>query len=666
MITKHRYGTPIETDAVVLALEASPLTTSLFSVDTTEGFKLQALLEDKDIVYGLGEANRGINKRGFFYTSYCADDPCHTEEKNSLYGAHNFLLVDGHTPYGLFFDYPGKITFDIGFGNASHLVVYANEANLTLYMITGDNAYDIVKQFRQLIGPSYLAPFWAFGYQQSRWGYQSQEDIVAIADGYQNNNLPLDAIYMDIDYMDNYKDFTVDEVKFPNFPSFVKQMSARGLHLVPIIDAGVKIEEGYSIYEEGLKQGYFCTDEDGKPFVAGVWPGDTHFPDVLNPEARAWFGAQYKVLTDAGIEGFWNDMNEPAIFYSKQGLDAALETINELKDQELTLSNFWRLKDALNSLSNNEEDHRRFYHKINGSLVRHDKVHNLYGFNMTRAASEAFDTLTPNHRTLLFSRSSYIGMHRYGGIWTGDNHSWWSHLLLNIKMMPSLNMCGFLYSGADLGGFGGHASEDLILRWLAFSMFTPLMRNHAALGTREQECFRFPNKEAFRHLLRLRYRMIPYLYSEYMKAALTNDLLFRPLGFDYPDDTIAKHTEDQVMFGEGLMLTPVYQQNAIGRYVYLPEDMLHIHFSTSEEYSTKEMKKGHHYIEVGLHEVALFLKKDHVLVLGKAVNNTREISYDDLSTISYGESANSYQLYKDDGYSLNRNIEKHLHTLVVS
>lgn len=663
MITKHVFGSPFETEAINQSLEITSVLPDFFTIDTSNGFQLKATLAPEDIVYGLGEANRGINKRGFFYINYCTDDPCHTEEKNSLYGAHNFIVVDGKSPYGLFFDYPGKITFDIGFGNASDLIVYTKEADLNLYVITGESSYDIVKQFRQLIGPSYLAPFWAFGFQQSRWGYQNQEDILEITNGYQENDLPLDAIYMDIDYMENYKDFTIDETKFPNFPQFVQQMKARGIHLVPIIDAGIKIEDGYSVYEDGLKKGYYCTNEDGTPFIAGVWPGDTHFPDVLNHEAREWFGAQYKGLLSTGIEGFWNDMNEPAIFYSKQGLDTAFQTVHELKDQELSLSNFWKLKDAFAQVANNEEDHRRFYHKVNGSLIRHDKVHNLFGFNMTRAAADAFETLKPNHRVLLFSRSSYIGMHRYGGIWTGDNHSWWSHLLLNIKMMPSLNMCGFLYSGADLGGFGGHASEDLVLRWIAFSLFTPLMRNHGALGTREQECFRFPNKEAFRNLLRLRYRLIPYIYSEYMKAALTSDLLFRPLGFDYPNDTIAKHTEDQVMFGEGLMLTPVYEQNAIGRHVYLPEDMLLIHFTTADNYTTKVMNKGHHFIEVALNEVPIFLKKDHVLILGDAVNNTRDISYDNLHVIANGEDVGNYQLYQDDGYTVDCDLNKQLYAI---
>ena len=204
------------------------------------------------------------------------------------------------------------------------------------------------------------------------------------------------------------------------------------------------------------------------------------------------------------------------------------------------------MQGKLNGIANNSEDYCRFYHNVNGEKIRHDKVHNLFGYNMTRAAGEAFRRIDPQKRFLMFSRSSYIGMHRYGGIWMGDNKSWWSHILLNLKMLPSLNMCGFLYTGADLGGFGADTTRDLVLRHMALGVFTPLMRNHAALGTREQECYQFENIEDFRNVVNVRYRLVPYLYSEYMKAALNDDMYFKPLGFVYPDDKMAVRIEDQL------------------------------------------------------------------------------------------------------------------------
>lgn len=662
MITKYCFGIPFETEAVTKELPATKVTSSIltkdnskelfpfpFTVTTEQGFLLSYDMKEEDIVFGLGEANRGINKRGFQYISCCADDPNHTENKTSLYGAHNFLIVDGNPCFGLFVDYPGKVTFDIGYTSHTTLTITTEDPNLSLYVILGTDSYDIVKQFREMIGQSYLPPLWAFGYQQSRWGYCTQEDILTVAEEYQKRGIGLDAIYMDIDYMERYKDFTIDSEKFPNFSEFVAKMKERNLHLVPIIDAGVKIEDGYSIYEEGVKNQYFCKREDDTDFVAGVWPGDTHFPDFFQQEAREWFGNHYQFLLEKGIDGFWNDMNEPAIFYSKEGLTSVFEEIRKLENKELDLTNFFHLKSLMESLQNNEEDYRRFYHKVGEERVRHDKVHNLYGYLMTRAAGEAFEKLSPKKRILLFSRSSYIGMHRYGGIWTGDNQSWWSHLLLNIKMMPSLNMCGFLYSGADLGGFGSNVTQDLMLRWLAFGLFTPLMRNHSAIGTREQECYQFEAIEEMKHLIGIRYRLIPYLYSEYVKATRRNEMLFRPLAFDYKEDALARRIEDQLMLGEGLMIAPVYTQNATGRYIYLPEDMLYLKFTKDSEFQCEVLTKGHHYVEIGLSEVPLFIKPNHILMLAHPAPNTAELDRKNFTILCYQTDTASYEYYVDDG-----------------
>lgn len=574
-------------------------------------------MDEDEIVYGLGEANRGMNKRGYRYVSDCSDDPDHTEDKASLYGAHNFIIVSGKTPFGVFFDYPGRMTFDIGYTKSALLKVSCEYADLYVYVIEGENAYDIVKQFRKIIGKSYIPPRFAFGFGQSRWGYKTKEDFVKVLRGYRDHHIPLDMIYMDIDYMQDYKDFTVNEKNFPDFAGFVREMKEEGVRLIPIIDAGVKIEKGYSVYEEGVQKGYFCKREDGSDFAAAVWPGYTHFPDVLNKEAREWFGSHYRTLIDQGIEGFWNDMNEPAIFYSREGMDELKSYIKEYV-QGTEDTSPWELGDRVQNLANSPEDYKRFYHNVNGKMIRHDRVHNLYGYNMTRAAGEAFEKIVPDKRILMFSRSSYIGMHRYGGIWTGDNKSWWSHLLLNIKMMPSLNMCGFLYSGADLGGFGADATRDLVLRWLAFGVFTPLMRNHAAIGTREQEAYQFEDTDDFRGIIETRYRLIPYLYDTFVKAAENNDLYFKPLAFEYPDDTFAAGIEDQLMIGQELMIAPVYTQNAKGRYVYLPEEMTLVKFTRDNHYTQEKLAKGHHYIEVSLAEVPVFIRKGKTIPIVKA------------------------------------------------
>ena len=644
---RYEYGNPFDTEAIVEKVDATKGNPKYGTISQKEGFAFTYIMDDDDIVYGLGEANRGINKRGYCYISDCADDPEHTEDKRSLYAAHNFIIVSGKQTFGMFFDYPSTLTFDIGYTRMDTMKVSCENADLNLYVFEGENAYDIVKQFRKVIGRSYIPPKFAFGFGQSRWGYETKEDFCKVAGGYRDNHIPLDMIYMDIDYMQDFKDFTLNEENFKDFPGFVQEMKDKNIRMIPIIDAGVKVEDGYSVYEEGVEKQYFCKREDGSDFVAAVWPGDTHFPDVLNPDARKWFGDQYRFLTEQGIEGFWNDMNEPAIFYSKEGLAEAKEVARRFADDEEGKVNLWEVGEKIFGLANNHEDYRRFYHLVNGKKVRHDKVHNLFGYNMTRAAGEAFERIDPEKRFLMFSRSSYVGMHRYGGIWTGDNKSWWSHILLNLKMMPSLNMCGFLYTGADLGGFGADTTRDLLLRHLALGVFTPLMRDHAAKGTREQECYQFEQIEDFRHVIGVRYRLIPYLYSEYMKAALNDDMYFKPLAFEYPKDKRAVRVEDQLMIGNEIMIAPVYEQNARGRYVYLPETMKFVKFLPDGTILEEILEKGDHYVEVALNEVPLFIRSGKCIPLAETAESVAELDTENLKMIGF-EGA-QYTLYEDDG-----------------
>ena len=600
-------------------------------------------LKKDDIVYGLGENVRGINKRGWIYESKCTDETDHDEYRSSLYGAHNFIMVSGDNTYGMFIDYPGRVIWDIGYSDINEMKIIVCNESFKLYVITSDKAdkkaqyRDIIRQFRKMIGKSYEAPRWAFGYQQSRWGYWCQQDIESVVDNYRKNNIPLDAVYMDIDYMDSFKDFTVDERKFPEFEKFVAKMKEEHIHLVPIIDAGVKIEEGYETYEEGVKNNYFCKEEDGNDFVAGVWPGRVHFPDFLNEKARDWFGDCYKALLDVGIDGFWNDMNEPALFYSEKHLDEVFDELLSYKGKNIDIGSFFRLGDLIRGLSNNLDDYKRFYHNAtqpDGEVtVRHDHVHNIYGYNMTRAASDAFKRLVPEKNILMFSRASYIGMHRYGGIWTGDNHSWWSHILLLLKMLPSLNMCGFMYIGADMGGFAGNVTEDLLKRWTAMSMFVPLMRNHAAAGTRNQELYRFTDIETFAKLVNIRYALIPYIYSEYMKAVKNDDMMYVPLSFEYPDDKQAVNAEDQMFVGESIMIAPVYTQNATGRYVYLPEDMTQVRMRAVDDYELTELKRGNNYVDVDTDEIVFFIRQGHAMPLGKGGRYVDDIDISEITLL---------------------------------
>lgn len=668
MIQRFSFGHPFPTQSVVLSLPAESGPVPFL---TPDGSGWRFTLSEQAAVYGLGEMPRGINKRGWHYITNNTDESRHSEDKLSFYGAHNFLLVrDGSTCFGLFVDFPGKVYYDIGYTRHDLFSFHTETPDYDLYLLSGGNENAICKEFRTLIGRSYIPPRWAFGLAQSCWGYKTEEDVREVARQYKEHDLPLDMICMDIDYMQDYADFTVNKERFPDLAKLSADLKAQGIRLVPIIDAGVRIDPNDPTCTEGLEKGYFCKKADGTPFVAAVWPGKAYFADFLRPEVREWFGHKYKALTDCGIEGFWNDMNEPSLFYSPERLRAFLNDMAALREKDnIEQEEFFpRVVGGAMGLMNSPADYASFYHEVDGQKVRHDQVHNLYGGSMTRAAGEAFADLRPGQRTLLYSRSSFIGSHRYGGIWLGDNNSSWAQLLANIQMMPSVQMCGFLYSGADLCGFSSDTTPDLALRWLEFGLLTPLMRNHSAVGTRMQEYYRFPEVlPAVRNMIRLRYALLPYLYSEFMKAALENTSYFRPLAFDYPDDPDAREVEDQLLLGEGLMAAPVYVQNAHGRHVYLPEPMKLLRLRAVDDYDEEILPAGHHYIRCALDEVLLFLRPGHIVPVAQPANNTSELDDASLTLWSFlpdGESA-EYRMYRDDGVTTEYEKKEHWKTLQI-
>ena len=668
MIQRFSFGHPFPTQSVVLSLPAESGPVPFLTPDGT-GWRFT--LSEQAAVYGLGEMPRGINKRGWHYITNNTDESRHSEDKLSFYGAHNFLLVrDGSTCFGLFVDFPGKVYYDIGYTRHDLFSFHTETPDYDLYLLSGGNENAICKEFRTLIGRSYIPPRWAFGLAQSRWGYKTEEDVREVARQYKEHDLPLDMICMDIEYMQDYADFTVNKERFPDLTKLSADLKAQGIRLVPIIDAGVRVDPNDSTCTEGLEKGYFCKKADGTPFVAAVWPGKAYFADFLRPEVREWFGHKYKALTDCGIEGFWNDMNEPSLFYSPERLRAFLNDMAALREKDnIEQEEFFpRVVGGAMGLMNSPADYASFYHEADGRKVRHDQVHNLYGGSMTRAAGEALADLRPGQRTLLYSRSSFIGSHRYGGIWLGDNNSSWAQLLANIQMMPSVQMCGFLYSGADLCGFSCDTTPDLALRWLEFGLLTPLMRNHSAVGTRMQEYYRFPEVlPAVRNMIRLRYALLPYLYSEFMKAALENTSYFRPLAFDYPDDPDAREVEDQLLLGEGLMAAPVYVQNAHGRHVYLPEPMKLLRLRAVDDYDEEILPAGHHYIRCALDEMLLFIRPGHIIPVAQPANNTAELDDASLTLWSFlpnGESA-EYRMYRDDGVTTEYERKEHWKTLQI-
>lgn len=543
MIQRFRFGLPLPTDSVVqeIPVSAGPVP---FLTAEEDGWAYR--MAPDAIVYGLGEMPRGINKRGWHYVTNNTDEARHSEDKLSYYGAHNFLLIDGGAGrecFGVFIDFPGKVRYDIGYTEYDALRFATEEPDHELYIITGDDLNAISRQFRQLIGRSYIPPKWAFGLAQSRFGYKTAEDVREVARQYKENDLPLDMICMDIDYMQDYADFTVNKQRFPDLAALSAELKAQGIRLVPIIDAGVRIDPENPVCAEGLANGFFCTKADGTPFVAAVWPG---------------------------------------------------------------------------------------------------------------------------RRTLLYSRSSFIGSHRYGGIWLGDNASTWAQLLANIQMMPNVQLCGFLYTGADLCGFSYDTTPDLALRWLEFGLFTPLMRNHATDGSRMQEYYRFADMlPALRKMLRLRYALLPYLYSTFMKAALENTSYFRPLGFDFPADPDAREVQDQLLLGEGVMVAPVYTQNASGRHVYLPEAMKLYRIRSVDDYDTELLPAGHRYVRCALDEVLLFIRPGHAVPVARPASCTAQLDETSLTLWACPDENGSARcrMYTDDGETSDFAAPEHWKTL---
>lgn len=661
MIKRYDYGAPYDTCACVLSLAAEAEPVKHFRTARTEnGLSFKLALDESDAIYGLGENVRGINKRGFVYRSFNVDDAPETESKSSLYSGHNFIIVKGESKcFGAFFDDPGWFEFDLGYSDPDEATLTSRYGDLSVYIIDNDSVNAIVKEFRGLIGRSYLPPKWAFGYIQSRFGDVSEEYINNVLEEYEQLDMPIDAFCIDIDGLDRYQNFSWHKENFKDPEGFVKSKLEQDIHIVPIVDVAIRQDNSNEEYVSGTKADIFCKSESGTEFTGYVWPGKCVFPDYFRKDAREWFGHNYQKYLNMGVHGFWNDMNEPALFATDAGFKAAADAAAATSG-EYDFLKFASLMGISKLLYNEERDCKDFYHQINGKMVNNLRVHNVYGAMMSQGTDEGFREYDPNMRFLLFTRSSYIGSHRYTGTWLGDNHSWWSHLLLNLKQVPSMNMCGYLFTGADIGGFNENTTDELMLRWLELGVFLPLMRNHSSWGTRKQELYRFRYKEKMAKVVNIRYALIPYLYSEFMKAALTDGSVYRPLAFDYPEDERALRVEDQLMLGGECMIAPVYEQNGKGRYVYLPEDMLMVRMRGTDDIEEVRLEKGDHYIDLDIDQLAFFIRRNHIIPLAAPAKRVSAIDYGTIKMLGWAEKGCSYELYDDDGLSKTVSLEENI------
>lgn len=487
--------------------------------------------------YGLGDKTGFMDKRHYAYEMWNTDDPKpHVDSFKALYKSIPFFitLTDNHV-YGIFADNTYKSYFNMGQESEDYFWFGSDGGDLDYYYIAGGDIAQVLSGYTYLTGTCPLPQKWTLGYHQSRWGYMTQEDMEAIAAGMRDNDIPCDAIHFDIDYMERYKVFTWNQDHYHGDPkAFLKKLSGEGFKVVTINDPGVKVEDGYEVYEEGVKKGYFAKTPEGEVYVNQVWPGDAVFPDFGNPQVRDWWGANQQFLLEHGVRGIWNDMNEPASF-------------NGPLPEDVVFSD-------------------------DGRITNHAEMHNVYGHLMAKATYNGLKE-KDGRRPFVISRACYAGSQKYTTAWTGDNTSLWSHLQMLIPQLCNLGMSGMPYVGTDIGGFGADTTPELLVRWIQAGCFSPLMRNHSAMGSRCQEPWRFgPEVLAiYRKYVKLRYRLIPYFYDLFFEGEKTGAPIMRPLVYHFEKDEAARTCNDEFMVGPNILVAPVVNQGAVRRMVYLPE-----------------------------------------------------------------------------------------------
>jgi alpha-glucosidase len=456
-----------------------------------------------------------------------------------------FLAHRPSVTYGFILNTPGWARIHAEKGSDVWSAEVAG-GNLDYLVVSGASPADVLRQLTAVIGRIELPPRWAIGYHQSRWGYSSAAELTAVAEEFTTRGLPLDALHVDIDYMNRHRVFTWDPNRFPDPSRALADLDRRGLHAVAIVDPGVAAEDGNPVYTAGLELDAFIRGADARHVTGYVWPGLCVFPDFLRPEVRRWWADLHAVIVDAGVAGVWSDMNEPALYDGPVGAEQTANVIEMPTDA---------------------------VHNSNGRPVPHAVVHNVYGTSMARAANDALARLRPVRRSFALTRSGSTGVQRFAALWTGDNTSSWEHLRMSLPMLCNLGLSGIPFVGADIGGYFDDATPELFARWMQAGVLYPMMRAHSHKTTLPNEPWSFGEavEAAAGSALRLRYQLRPYLYSAFYQAATTGAPVLRPLLWAFHDDPRAAATEDEVLLGDHLLAAPVMEPGARMRRVYFPE-----------------------------------------------------------------------------------------------
>ena len=572
-------------------------------------------LEEDTYFYGLGERSGHLNKKGYHYVNWNTDNPApHGETFDRLYKSIPFLIgIKKNISFGIFFDNHFETTFDMGRDNKDYYYFSAADGNLDYYFIYGPSVKEVVENYTKLTGTTPLPQLWTLGFQQCRWSYGSEARVMEIANSFRKREIPCDTIYLDIDYMDGYRVFTWNKEKFKNPHAMIEKLKSMGFKIVTIIDPGVKVDKGYKIYDEGLENDYFAKDNQGIVYRNEVWPGDSVYPDFLNSKTRSWWAKNQKIMTDYGVSGIWNDMNEPASFNGPLPDDVMFDN--------------------------------------DGIPVMHKEAHNIYAHFMAKATYEGLKKET-GKRPFIVTRAAYAGTQKYSTVWTGDNQSTWEHLRMSIPMLMNLGLSGIGFCGTDVGGFGHDCTSELLIRWVQMGTFTPLFRNHSAMGTRDQEPWAFDEKteEINRQYIKLRYKLLPYIYDMMWQCNKTGAPLIRPLLFNYQADAETYELNYEFLCGDNILVAPVVEQGAKVRTLYLPKG------DSWVDYWTGEIHEGGQYIikNVPLDICPIYIKGGSVLPTYEVQNYVGEKEITKLTLQVYltdENTSSTYNHYVDDGES---------------
>jgi len=535
-IAVHATGDGFRTNTIAVHVEPSTLKLTITDLEGRtivadsrdpigfegSGFTLRKALPLGEHIFGLGDKTGTFDRRGESFVDWNTDAWEFNRGTDPVYKSIPFFVASGGAggAYGLFLDNSWRSWFDFGHREDGTIAIGADGGPIDYDVIAGPTIRDVVRRYTDLTGKAPLPPLWSLGFQQSRWSYMSADEVRQIAAHLRSDRIPSDVIWLDIDYQDRNRPFTTNPQTFPNLKGLARDVGAQGFKLVAITDLHVAYapNQGYAPYDSGAAGDHFLKNPDGSLYVAPVWPGPSVFPDFTRTASRAWWGSLYKDFASDGIAGFWNDMNEPAIFDSPTKT-MPVDTVHRI-DGDGAAGRF--------------ASHG--FHDFRARTASHAEVHNVYGMENSRATFEGLLALRPNIRPFVMTRASYAGGQRYAVTWTGDNSSSWDHLKLAVQQILSLGLSGFSWSGADVGGFIGGASPELMTRWYEIAAFMPVFRSHSAKGApRAEPWVDGPEHLAIRRrFIEERYRLLPYLYAVAEDNARTGDPLVRPTFYDYP------------------------------------------------------------------------------------------------------------------------------------